>query len=228
MSKADALLKKAESFEKLAVYTDRKSFFQSLKQDNSMGSFADGTWGGGLSGTWGGSDGKVHLNPSVNVEGKKVSLDDAKKAVEIIPQIPGKVKDVYNQITDPNYDFKHMTDADRQADQARLQTAIPGFKGTIPNFKPVGPLATDTAPASQPATPSVGYAPSGIRPNIWGNSSYMHAPAQPPQQVAQNQPKPAAQPQVAQNQPKPAAQPQTPQPPVKPASIFDYLIKKYG
>ena len=121
-----------------------------------------------------------------------------------------------------------MTDADRQADQARLQTAIPGFKGTIPNFKPVGPLATDTAPASQPATPSVGYAPSGIRPNIWGNSSYMHAPAQPPQQVAQNQPKPAAQPQVAQNQPKPAAQPQTPQPPVKPASIFDYLIKKYG
>lgn len=40
MSKADTLLKKATAFEKLAIYSDRKSFLQALSQDATAQTFA--------------------------------------------------------------------------------------------------------------------------------------------------------------------------------------------
>jgi len=46
MSKADLLLKKASSFEKLALYSDRKSFLQTISQDNKWTDMEHNEWYG--------------------------------------------------------------------------------------------------------------------------------------------------------------------------------------
>ncbi len=170
MSKADVLLKKAASFEKLAILSLGGNPVGDFLSGKKRPSGELGNLGGGVSGTFdiGPGNNKVTVDPEIGVGGNSLSLSDAKDIVDTVQDVPQIATDIYGRLTNPYYDHDNKS---KQNERVKNNPNKRTYTVNDPIWKirqkvkqPVAPAAV----AQQPVTPA-------------------QQQPQPPQQVAQQQ-----------------------------------------